>query len=163
MIDNVVLEKLDANMEEATIGAWRVEEGSSIAAGQALVELITDKITFDYESPVGGCVRRLVAAPGSVVPVVYVLCQVGDATAELPAIDEHNAHLLAAHRRKQEVAIKAEQPAARPRVAAGERVRATPAARRLAKEHGLELADVAPAEPGGIVTEDDVARHLRGS
>ncbi|NUQ01015.1 MAG: hypothetical protein HUU35_14295, partial [Armatimonadetes bacterium] len=103
MVHSVVLEKLDANMEEATVGAWRVAEGDSIAAGAALVELITDKVTFDYESPVGGTVRRLAAAPGAVVPVGYVLCQIGDPESDLPEIDEANRRLADEHRRRQEV------------------------------------------------------------
>lgn len=160
MIRNVVLEKLDANMEEATIGDWRVPEGETVEVGQALVELITDKVTFDYESPVEGVVRRHVAAPGSVVPVGYVICQVGDIDTPLPEVDDHNRQLAEAHKQKQQVSIEtgaAERPA---RAAKAGRVRATPAARRLAKQHDLDLADIEPAEAGGIVGEEDVRRHL---
>ncbi|MCC7492694.1 MAG: E3 binding domain-containing protein [Fimbriimonadaceae bacterium] len=161
MIHQVVLEKLDANMEQATVGAWRVAEGAAIAVGEPLVELITDKITFDYECPVAGTVRRLAAAAGSVVPVGYCLALVGDATTALPDIDPTNRRLVEEHKRRQEVAISVGDapPAARPAVSS-ERVRATPAARRLAKQHGLDLASVSPAEPGGIVGEEDVRRHL---
>lgn len=161
MIHNVVLEKLDANMEEATIGAWRVAEGELIAVGAALVELITDKVTFDWECAVAGTVRRLVAAPGSVVPVGYVICQIGDPAEELPEVESENRRLLEEHKRRQAVAIETGGAAERRTVEApASRVRATPAARRLAKQHGIELADVAPAEAGGIVGEADVQAYL---
>ncbi len=161
MIHNVVLEKLDANMEEATVGAWRLAAGETIAVGEPLVELITDKVTFDLESPVGGTLRGAAAAPGSVVPVGYVLCQIGEAEGELPEIDAANQALMAAHKAKQAVEIDTGGAAA-PRQVRGDRVRATPAARRMAKQHGLELSDVTPAEPGGILSEEDVRRHLEG-
>ena len=162
MIHNVVLEKLDANMEEATVGAWRLAEGETIAEGEPLVELITDKVTFDLESPVSGTLRRAAAAPGSVVPVGYVLCQIGEADSELPEIDAANQALVEAHKAKQAVEIETGDGPAPKRQARGERVRATPAARRLAKQHGLELSDVTPAEPGGILSEEDVRRHVEG-
>ena len=160
MVDNVVRERVDVKMAEATVGEWRVAVGDRIEAGQALVELITDKVTFDYESPVTGTVRLLAAAPGSVAPVGYVLCQIGETAAALPAIDEHNRALIAEHKRRQEVAIAADTTAAPRPVVASERVRATPAARRLAKQHDLALSLVSPSEPGGIVSEADVERYL---
>lgn len=158
MIANIVVEKFDANMEEVTIGGWHVAVGDRIEAGDKLVELITDKATFDYETPAGGTVRRLIAAPGSVVPVGYVLAQVGDAAEPLPDVAAANAELLAAYRRRQEVTIDTTAAAARPE--RGGRVRATPAARRLAREHGLDLAELPAAESGGIVGEDDVRAWL---
>lgn len=158
MIHAVPLEKFDANMEEATVGGWLVAEGDTVGVGQPLVELITDKATFDYESPVAGTVRRLVAAPGAVVPVGYVLALIGAADAPLPEVDRDNRARLEQHRRRQEVVIEA------PRVDAdaglrGGRVRATPAARRLARELGIELGEVPAASPGGIVGEEDVRAH----
>lgn len=163
MIHNVVLEKLDANMEEATIGEWRVAEGDRIEAGAPLVELITDKVTFDYECPVSGTVRRLAAAVGSVVPVGYILAQVGDATAPLPDIEAHNRALVEEHRRRQEVRIATDGAPADARPSRDlKRVRATPAARRIAKEAGIDLADLPAAAGGAIVSEEDVRAYLDG-
>jgi len=158
MVHNVALEKVDANMEEATVGAWLVAEGETIEPGAKFVELITDKVTFEYESPVGGTVRRLLASAGSLVPVGFVLAQIGDADDALSDPTAENERLLAEHRAKLDVTIDV-SAAARPAPAgAGGRVRATPAARRLARELGVDLADVSPAEPGGIVSEDDVRK-----
>lgn len=161
MVHNVALEKLDANMDEATIGAWRVAEGEPIEVDQPLVELITDKVTFDWNCPVSGTVRRLTAAPGSVLPIGYVLAQIGDPAGELPAIDDSNRALLEEHRRKQEVKIETggEGPERLPREPKSRKVRATPAARRLARQHDLELADISTAD-GGILSEDDVRAYL---
>jgi pyruvate/2-oxoglutarate dehydrogenase complex dihydrolipoamide acyltransferase (E2) component len=162
MVHNVALEKVDANMEEATVGAWLVAEGDPLAVGQKFVELITDKVTFQYESPVAGTVLKLLAAPGGVAPVGYVLCQVGDPGEAPPDVSAHNRELLEAQRRRTEVTIDTSAAVAAAPAGGGGRVRATPAARRLAREHGIELADVAPAQPGGIISEEDVAAHLAG-
>ncbi len=162
MIHDVALEKLDANMEEATIGEWLVAEGDRVDQGAPLVGMITDKATFDYESPVAGTVRRIAAAPGSVIPVGYVFCQIGDRDGVPGEIDERNRQLVAEHKRRSEVEVAVSGPRQERPVQRGERVRATPAARRLAKEHGLDLAEVKPAEPGRVVDEADVRRHLSG-
>lgn len=161
MVHNVALEKVDANMEEATVGAWLVAVGDVIEPGAKFVELITDKVTFEYESPVGGTVRRLLASAGSLVPVGFVLAQIGAADEALVDPTADNERLLAEHRAKLEVTIDVSASATTPSAAAGGRVRATPAARRLARELGIELADVQPAEAGGIVSEDDVRRATK--
>ena len=158
MVYNVALEKVDANMEEATVGAWLVAEGEVIEPGAKFVELVTDKVTFEYESPVGGTVRRLLATAGSLVPVGFVLAQIGAAEGELTDPTPDNERLLAEHRAKLEVTIDTGSASAAAAPSAGGRVRATPAARRLARELGIDLATVQPAEAGGIVSEDDVRR-----
>lgn len=160
----VKLEKVDANMEAATVGAWLVEVGQTIGAGDKFVELITDKVTFEYESPVGGMVRALHAPEGSLVPVGFVLMQVGAADEALLEVDAANEALVAAYRARDEVTIElgAAPAGERARPAAGARPRATPAARRLARELGVDLADVRPAAEGGIIGEDDVRAHAGG-
>jgi pyruvate/2-oxoglutarate dehydrogenase complex dihydrolipoamide acyltransferase (E2) component len=157
---NVALEKVDANMEEATVGAWLVAVGDSVAAGQPFVELITDKVTFQWESPVGGTVRALIAGVGSLVPVGYVIAQIGADDEDLPDVAAHNARLAEEHKRRHDVQIDTSGAGAARSAASAGRVRATPAARRLAREHDLDLAAVTPAEPGGIVGEEDVKAHL---
>ncbi|MBI2301184.1 MAG: E3 binding domain-containing protein, partial [Armatimonadetes bacterium] len=80
---------------------------------------------------------------------------------ELPEIDTENRRLLDEHKRRQAVEIETGGAAERRTVEApASRVRATPAARRLAKQHGIDLADVPPAEAGGIVGEADVQAYL---
>lgn len=160
MLHNVALEKVDANMEEATIGAWLVAEGDTLAVGGHLVELITDKVTFQWECAVGGTVRRLLAAPGSLIPIGYIMAQIGDPDDELPDVEAHNRALVEANRARHEVTIDTSAIAQAPAASAGGRVRATPAARRLGKEHNLDLADLPSAQAGQIVTEDDVRQWL---
>ena len=162
MVHNVGLEKVDANMEEATVGAWLVVEGDVVAQGQPFVELITEKVTFQWECPVAGTVLRLVAPEGSLVPIGYILAQLGDPGEPLPDVAEHNRALAEANRLRHEVTIDVGSVTAQPKPAAGARVRATPAARRLAREHDLELADLPAAQAGNVVTEDDVRAALGG-
>lgn len=162
MITKIRIEKLDANMEEVTIGEWLKAEGDRIEEGEPLVEIITDKVTFELESACSGILRQIVAARNSTVPVGYIIALIGDEADELPDAAAENRTLL----EKLSAAQAAESPAAVSRRPLGPlklersaRVRATPAARRLAKEHGLDLADITPSD-GKAVTEQDVAAYL---
>lgn len=160
----VQIEKLDANLDEVTIGEWLKKEGEPVAAEEPLVEIITDKVTFELPSPGAGVLRRIVAASKSVVPVGYIIALLGAPGEPLPDVDAENRALLdrwsAARWSEVIVAVhkKPEGPL-RP-LSRRDRVRATPAARRLAQEHGLDLARITPAD-GKAVSERDVEDYLR--
>jgi len=162
VITKIRIEKLDANMEEVTIGEWLKAEGDWIEAGEPLVEIITDKVTFELEAAASGTLRQIVAARNSTVPVGYIIALIGDEAEELPDAAAENQSLL----EKLSAAQAAASPAAvsrRPfgplKLERSSRVRATPAARRLAKERGVDLADITPSD-GQAVTEQDVEAYL---
>ncbi len=162
--------KASENMSEGTVGPWRVSEGERVAAGQPVVELITDKAEFELESEADGLLLRVVAAEGSTVPVNYVLGVVGEAGEDPSAVDAENEKVLAAAREQLAGATVGGGAAPRQDAREGQRparsgqsgrsaVRATPAARRLAKEHGLDLAAVRDRYAiKGAVRESDVSR-----
>lgn len=159
----VQIEKLDVNLEEVTVGEWLKKEGEPVAAEEPLVEIITDKVTFELPSPGAGVLRRIVAATKSVVPVGYTIALIGAPDEPLPDVDAENQALqerwMAAREAEVIVAVHKKpagplRPLSRP-----ERVRATPAARRLAREHGLDLARIPPAD-GKVVSEKDVEAYL---
>jgi pyruvate dehydrogenase E2 component (dihydrolipoamide acetyltransferase) len=163
MITKVRIPHVDANIEEGTIGRWLKKEGEGVHKGDPLFELITDKAVFEIEAPASGTLRRIMAPPKSVLPVGYVVAIMGGAADALPAVDEENRALLEATRR---AALRERKSRAGPRagsVARGGKgpIRATPAARRLAREKGIDLQELRKTASGEIVTEEDVNQHIK--
>ncbi len=156
------IEKWAENLEEVTIGRWLKAEGDPVAAGEPVCEIITEKVTFEYESPLTGTLRRIYAPEKSVVPVGYVIAFVAaDDEEPPPGIEEQNQRLLEAHRAQVALDLNFDAPRA-VSARSSRRVRAVPAARRLARQHGISVADV--AEALGItdrpVTPEDVERYM---
>jgi len=164
MITKVRFPKFNANITEGMVGAWCVSEGDAVGHGDPLVEIITDKATFDFEAEEEGVVRKIIAKEKSTVPVGYIIALVGDDGDELPDVSEENEHILAEHQKAAvEVKAKGEPKAPRSRGGGRARVRAVPAARRLAKEAGVDIADVPPSQGDPVITEDDVRRYLESA
>lgn len=159
MSTKVRIPKMDANMDEGTIGRWMKAEGDPVRKGEPIMELITDKAVFELESPASGTLRRILAPVKSVLPVGYIVALVGSASEPLPDVAEENQRLM---EERKAAAGKAGRAAAaqqtRGIAAVGERTRATPAARRLAREKGVALDSVTPT--AGVVTRQDVERFL---
>ncbi len=146
--------KVGANVAEGTVGRWLKSEGERVEKGEPLVELITSKATFEVESPEGGVLRCVLAPEKSVLPVGYVLAVIGDGAESLPDVSPENARLLAAFHAAAATAASSEDGDGKASV----KVRATPAARRIAKELGVDLAALTLPEGVSVVREDDVRR-----
>jgi pyruvate/2-oxoglutarate dehydrogenase complex dihydrolipoamide acyltransferase (E2) component len=153
MIRKITIPKLSTNVEEVTVTGWLKKEGETVRKGEPLAELTTDKAAFEFESPCSGIVRRILAEKKSIIPIGYVMALVGGPADPLPDVSDLNRRLIEKHRRaagkKRPVPTKGApaKPAA---------VRATPAARRLACEHGIDLATVQSAFKTEIVTAEMV-------
>ncbi len=149
------IDRLDANIEEITIGAWLKAEGDPVALGEPVVEIITDKITFEYESEAEGILRKIVAAEKSIVPVHYVIGVIAGPDEDLPDYEARNAELRASLQASS-VSVGA-SPAVRAARSEGEgarKARATPAARRRARELGVDIEAVAATVEGAVSVED---------
>ncbi len=152
--------KVDANVVEGQVGMWLKAEGDPVDKDEPLVELITDKANFELPAEQAGVLRRILAPEKSVVPVNYVIGLIGEADEAIPDVTAENEAIMAAHR---EAAAALQTPtaedAAQRKRPERKKVRAKPAARRAAREAGIDLADVTPAD-GKIVTEEDVRAYL---
>ena len=166
MIRKITVPKVSTNVEEITLTSWLRHEGDAVRRGEPIAELTTDKAAFELECPCSGVLRRILARPTSTLPVGYIIALVGNADDELPDVGDFNRKLLERHRAA--VAARPAQNTAKAQ-AAGERfvprhggvVRATPAARRLAREKGVDLALVREENKAEIVTEEMVAAFAR--
>jgi pyruvate dehydrogenase E2 component (dihydrolipoyllysine-residue acetyltransferase) len=152
----VVVPQLSISMEEAKVGRWLVDDGAAVAAGQALVEVETDKATVEIEAPQDGLLR-IVAGEGEIVAVDGVLAELEPAGKAAPeAAPTVPADVASA---------RVDRPSSSPTsmydagaLAARSGPIASPAARRLARERGVELASVTGSGPGGRI----VARDIEG-
>ena len=160
MATRVVMPSFGMYTVEGTVSDWRVAAGAAVRAGETIVEIETEKASYEIESPADGVVHP-VAAQGAKVGVE-------DLIALVLAPGESAEEALEAFRRDAappagalapaavEVPTPPTPPAPRPPGAGEERVRTSPLARRLAVELGVDLARVVGTGPGGRVVEADV-------
>lgn len=155
MAEKVLMPKLGMTMTEGTVEEWRVKEGDAVAKGQAIVSVATDKLTNDVEAPCEGVVLRILAAEGTSVPVSATLAYLGvpgEAIPEEGATDRTVAQAAPAG--------PADEVTAVPRGSSNRDVRAAPVARKLAKEHGVDLSLVEGTGPNGRIRKEDVEAFL---
>jgi pyruvate dehydrogenase E2 component (dihydrolipoyllysine-residue acetyltransferase) len=155
----VILPKLGLTMDEGRLVGWLKQEGDRVEAGEILFEVETDKATMEVEAPVGGYVRRLLAAAGEEIPVTQVIALLST-TADEPIADEPALAAPAAAPMPAEPSTAAApgvSPQAAPRSgssAATGRIIASPAARKRAAELGVDLETVHTT--GDRISVDDV-------
>jgi pyruvate dehydrogenase E2 component (dihydrolipoamide acetyltransferase) len=174
---DVSMPRLSDSMEEGTILKWLKSDGDAVAAGDELVEIETDKANMTYEAEAAGTLA-IVASEGSTLAVGETMARLGEAAgtgadesaapadesaapADEPPADESAAPA-------DESAAPADEPPAGdadPAEAseANGRVRASPVARRMAREQGLELAGVTGTGPGGRIVKSDIEAAGRGA
>jgi pyruvate dehydrogenase E2 component (dihydrolipoamide acetyltransferase) len=153
---NVLLPQVELTMESATIAKWLVAVGDRVTAEQPLLEVETQKATSDVPSPAAGYVRKLCVSEGDTVGEKALLCILADSVDEPLNSAAESAPSPApatASSRARESAATA--PAPTPTGGAGA-IKASPVARRLAKELDVELSALRGTGPDGRITEQDV-------
>jgi pyruvate dehydrogenase E2 component (dihydrolipoamide acetyltransferase) len=150
---DITMPKLSDSMEEGTLLTWLKTDGGQVSVGDELAEIETDKATMTYESPADG-VLSIVAEEGETYPVGALIARLGAGQATEPAALPEQPHT--------EPPAVPEPPAIAegasvPTVADGAAVKATPLARRIARDHGIALADVRGTGPNGRIQRADVA------
>ena len=141
MVTKVVMPRLSLTMKEGTVGRWYKKEGDIVEKGEPIVEVISEKATYDLEAPFSGILRKILVEEGVDAPVNAVL-------AIVTAPDEPFS----------ETEILAEAPQVVEE--AEKRVLASPAAKRLAREYGIDLSLVKGSGPAGRIVEEDVRRFI---
>lgn len=154
---------LGMDMEEATILRWMVEEGAAVEKGDPVLEIETDKTSFEVEANGDGEIRNLRGEEGEALPVGAVLAYIASPGEEAPTHEEPEKETQASENGEVEVANSEEKVNREPVETASpepngdrRRVRASPAARRAAEERGFELEDVAGSGPQGRIYLSDV-------
>lgn len=160
-LTKILMPKTGAEMEEGRIMVWRRSAGEPVRKGEVLLEIETDKAIMDVESPASGILLRRLHAQGQTVPATALIAVLGDGSETAEQIDDFM---------QSEVATPLSQP--RPVSAGAEvlpppatppatgRIKASPLARRLAEENGIDLAFIEGTGPEGRIEKEDVLRAI---
>lgn len=164
MAETVTMPKLGFDMAEGTLVRWVIAEGQPVSRGSVLAEIETDKATVEVESSFDGIVAKHLVEQGSVVPVntpIAIVAQPGEAVeagkedaAEKPEGEKKEAAQPANEKPQPPEEEQTSAPST-PATSSG-RLKASPLARRIASEKGIELAQVQGSGPGGRIIKKDV-------
>ena len=154
----IVLPKSGFTSEASTVIGWSVAEGDRVEEGQLLCEVETEKTTIEITAPASGLLRKILISEGETRPVGVTMGFIGEADEAIPEVEEVPPVTPEATQ-----TTTTPTSSARPRRAATGRVRASPAARKLAAEHGIDLAELSGSGPSGAVTTGDVERAVEAS
>ena len=160
MISEVVMPQMGADMEEGTIVRWLKQEGEDVARGEIIAEIETDKANVEIEAFESGLFRKVLAKEGDTVSVGEIIAVIASADDDVSSYAQGAVAAKPAEAAKKASAEAKEQPAARlaakAAVATDGRVRASPVARKLAQERGIDLTQVAGTGPDGRIVRRDV-------
>jgi pyruvate dehydrogenase E2 component (dihydrolipoamide acetyltransferase) len=156
MAVEVYIHKMTEHMEVATILEWLVKEGERVEKWQPIMEVMTDKVTAELEAPASGILKgiRPGAVAGAEVRVGETLAFIAEPDEEVPSLPPLSAAVAARPATEAAHTVSAPPEGASPQEAGG--VRASPVARRVAKELGVDISQVKGTGPQGRITEEDV-------
>jgi pyruvate dehydrogenase E2 component (dihydrolipoamide acetyltransferase) len=164
---------LSPTMEEGTLAKWLVKEGDTVQSGDLLAEIETDKATMEYEAIDDGVISQILVPEGSenvkVGTVIAVIAGEGEdasaakaapapaAAASAPNPEPVRAEPVEAPSSSSATAAKKDNPSTSSgQTEAGERIKASPLAKRIAAEKGIDLSTIAGTGPGGRIVKDDL-------
>lgn len=154
MAHEILMPKLGLTMTEGTVEEWKFREGDYVKKGDVLFSVSTDKLTNDVEAEAEGVLLKILLPAGETAPCKEVIGYLGQAGESVPSgakSDERSAE-------PQSETVPAARPAHQRK--SGEPIIASPAAKKLAKEKGVELSLVEGTGPKGRITLEDVEKFL---
>lgn len=161
MPTEILMPALSPTMEEGTLAKWHVKEGDNVSSGDILAEIETDKATMEFEAVDEGVIGKIVIAEGTegvkVNAVIAVLLEDGESASDIGSVSAVPAAAAAAPKAEAAAPAAAVSPApAAPAAKDGNRIFATPLARRIAADKGLDLSTIAGSGPHGRIVKADV-------
>ncbi len=158
MATDVIMPALGVAQEKGTLINWLKTEGQSVTKGEPLMEVETDKATVEIEAPASGILANVTAAPGDEVPVgnkIALILAPGENVEDAPPQRPIAAHAEAA---QPTPPITKSAPAPQTQAPQSGIIPASPAARRIAREKGVDLSTLRGTGPHGAILAEDVAR-----
>ena len=154
MATELKMPQMGYDMEEGTVVRWLKEEGAHVNRNEAVAEIETDKAVVEFESESEGILLSIVAKEGSIVPVgetIAVIGTEGEEVEETPITVNNEAEP-----EQDDIEEPSPQLEQTPEIPERARILATPVARRLADESGIDLRTVQGSGPGGRITKGDI-------
>jgi len=153
---DIVMPKLGLTMTEGLIVEWKKKEGEEVKKGDVLFVLETEKVTYEVEAPEDGILGKIMVQAQETVPVgaiVAYLLKPGEDAASLAIMASPDKPVSEAP-----AGVAATAPTEQAHLVAGDHVKATPLAKKMAKTMGLELGGIKGTGPAGRITSEDVER-----
>ena len=156
----ILMPALSPTMEEGTLAKWLVKEGDTVSSGDLLAEIETDKATMEFEAVDEGIIGKILIAEGSegvkVNTAIAVLIEDGESVDDIAAPTAAAAVAPTQATPAAQVAPATAAPAPTPQTKDGSRLFATPLARRIAADQGVDLAQISGSGPHGRIIKADV-------
>ncbi len=155
--------QMDQTMTKGKIGKWLVKEGDTVTQGQPLLEIETDKVVHEQESPTDGVIAQILPEEGSNVPVNALLAIIAAPGEEVERV---KADTTAEPQESDKPEQRAPTPATPTKIESQqttqttEHIKASPAAQQLAEKLAIDLTQVKASGPGGRILESDVHRYI---
>lgn len=155
MIIEVIMPKAGMDMQEGQIVKWMKNEGDYVKQGEILLEITTDKVNMEIEAEASGYLLKKLKYDGDIVPVITTIGYLGDRDDKIsdlqPEIlnDKKEVEILRSHTVTDE----------KENYRKTDKIRATPAARKIAKDSGIDLRDVRGSGPKGRIQKIDVENY----
>jgi pyruvate dehydrogenase E2 component (dihydrolipoamide acetyltransferase) len=166
--------QLGLTMETGTILQWLKAAGDTVEKGQPVVLIQTDKVEYEVESPAAGTLLKVAAQEGAELPVGSLMAVLGDPGEDISGL-LRAAPAVASGAGSREPGAETEEPRTQPGTrsrepraasgpvrAPGERVKISPVAKKLAQEHGIDVATLIGTGPEGRIVREDVERAIAG-
>ena len=172
MATELTMPQMGYDMQEGTVVRWLKAEGSNVEMGEPVAEIETDKAVVEFESYASGILQKILVTEGSTVPVGEAIALVGEALVEIPEPEAPEPQPepdpattaiplgAASGLLTDGVAVEPREVPTPPDP--GRRILATPIARQIASDNGIDLATVEGTGPGGRIVKEDVLRVVEG-
>jgi pyruvate dehydrogenase E2 component (dihydrolipoamide acetyltransferase) len=160
-VQDIAMPRLSDSMEEGTVLNWLKKVGDEVVVGEELVEIETDKANMGYEADVAGTLLEIVVGENETAPVGAVIARIGDKDAVLPSAEAAGPAAAGDPppppvAKASSGAVPPTAPPAAPAASRNGRVKASPLARRVASELGVDLATLVGSGPAGRIVKRDV-------
>ncbi|MEE8283310.1 MAG: dihydrolipoamide acetyltransferase family protein [candidate division NC10 bacterium] len=158
MVSEVVMPKMGYDMTEGTIVRWVKQEGDEVKHGEVIAEIETTKVTVEVEAYGSGVLRKIMVSEGQTVPVGEVIAVIAGRDEAIPGIEEKSAPAVTEAPRP---AASSAEAAVGAKEESGPRVAASPVARQIARQQGVDLKLIRGTGPGGRIIKEDVEVFLK--
>ena len=162
MATEVILPRLGQGMESGTIVRWLKSEGEPVEKGEPLFELDTDKVTQEVEAETNGVLLKIAVTEGE-VPVGETVAFIGTEGEDVPEVASKASAPPEPEAASNSLLQAKEEPTAAPPASGNGRIKASPLARRLARERGIDLTALRGTGPEGRIVADDVEHAEAGA
>lgn len=162
MVTEVILPKLGQTMEVGVIAEWLVQEGQVVKKGDPIFTVESDKAVLEVSAPASGVLRKILVPKGQSVPILSLVGVIAGADEDISSVIGTTGMPVVPPSVEEVVSQSAATSTTveGPGAEAGERVVASPRARRLARLEGVPLEHIKGSGPGGRITEKDVEDYL---